>query len=90
MFGTMTAIEGIEEGVEVCSHFRQGRVSPVWFIWHGRLYRVQAVTHRWVTREGYWRRYHFAVLARESVDLYELRLHSETMDWYLVRICVEG
>lgn len=84
----MASLEVIGEPVRACAYFRRGRISPVWFVWRGRCYRVEEIRNRWVTNEGLGRRYHFAVTVEGRADLYELYLRSETMEWRLGRIDV--
>ena len=86
----MEMLEVIGEPIRVCAHFRQGWVSPLWFEWNGRCYRVEQIRNRWVTNEGVGRCYHFALMVEERDDLYEIYLRSETMGWHLGRIGVSG
>ena len=83
-------LEVIGEPIRVCAYFRRGRISPVWFEWKGRCYRIEETRNRWVTSEGIGRCYHFAVTVEGGADLYEVVLRSETMDWHLARIDVNG
>lgn len=83
-------LEVIGEPIRVCAFFRRGRISPLWFEWKGRCYRVEEIRNRWVTNEGIGRCYHFAVVVEERADLYEILLRSETMGWHLGRIDVDG
>ena len=80
----------IEETIQVCAHFRDGRIFPLWFIWHDRLYKISSVTGRWTTQEGRAHRYHFSVLTTDTRELYELYYHSERLVWQLGRIAGEG
>jgi hypothetical protein len=83
-------LEVIGEPIWVCSYFRRGRISPLWFEWKGRCYRIEEIRSRWVTNEGVGRCYHFAVTVEERGDLYEIHLRSETMGWHLGKIDVSG
>ncbi len=80
----------IEDPIQVCAHFKEGRVFPLWFIWRGRFYKISAVTSRWATPEGRARRHHFSVLCAETCELYEIYYHSEQLIWRLGRIASEG
>jgi hypothetical protein len=86
----MASLEVIGEAVRVCAYFPRGRISPRWFEWKGRCYRVAEIRSRWVTNEGVGRCYHFAVTVEGRADLYELCLRSETMGWHLGGIDVTG
>jgi hypothetical protein len=83
-------LEVIGEPIQVCAHFRGGRVLPLWFDWRGRRYRIEETRSRWVTSEGTGRCYHFAVTVDDGADLYEIFLRSETMIWRLAKIDVPG
>ena len=83
-------LEVIGEPIRMCAYFRRGRISPLWFEWNGRCYRVEERRNRWVTNEGIGRCYHFAVTVEGGADLYEVVLRSETMGWHLARIDVNG
>ncbi len=83
-------LEVIGEPIRVCAFFRRGRISPLWFDWKGRRYRVEHIRNRWVTNEGIGRCYHFAVTVDNGADLYEIFLRSETMGWHLEKIDVSG
>jgi hypothetical protein len=86
----MASLEIIGESIRVCAYFRRGYISPVWFEWKGRQYRVDEIRNRWITNEGVGRCYHFAVTVSKRADLYELYLQSETMAWRLGRIDVSS
>ena len=83
-------LEVIGEPIRVCAFFKNGRISPLWFEWKGRRYRVEEIRNRWVRSEGNGRCYHFALTVKGTADLYELFLRSETMGWHLGRIDVSG
>jgi len=83
-------LEVVGEPIRVCAYFRRGSISPVWFEWKGRCYRVEETRNRWVTSEGIGRCYHFAVTVEGGADLYEVVLRSETMGWDLAKIDVNG
>jgi hypothetical protein len=83
-------LEVIAEPIGVRAYFQKRRISPQWFQWKGRLYRVEEVRNRWVTPEGLGRCYHFAVTVKDRTDLFELYLRSETMEWFLGSIDVDS
>ena len=56
-----------------------GKIQPVKFRWHGRVYRVDEVTYRWETREGMTRREHFS--ARSGGTLFELVFDTQELTW---------
>ena len=83
-------LEVIGEAIQVCAHFRCGRIAPRWFVWKGRRYQVEEIRNRWVTREGMGRVYHFAVTVADRADVYEVYLRGETMSWHLGSISISG
>ena len=83
-------LEVISEPIQVCAHFRRGRITPRWFVWQGRRYQVDEIRSRWVIREGVGRVYHFAVTVANRAEVYEVYLRSETMGWHLGSIDVSG
>jgi len=59
----------------------EGVLEPVWFAWNGRKFPIQAVTHRWRSRDGQRRMLHFAVSA--SQGLYHLVFDPQRLQWEL-------
>ncbi len=81
-------ITEIGEPVSVGVVFRHGKVHPRWFVWRGKRIAVSEVTFRWEDEQGESRHYHFS--ASDGVNLYELRLDAQTMNWHLDRVYCEG
>ncbi len=82
-------ITKIEEPVVVAAIFgRKPSPKPVWFIWHGRCYRIEDITYTWTDKEGQAKRYHFSVTA--GANLYQLLFHSGHMSWQLAAVETEG
>jgi len=76
----------VNEDIQVCAHFREGRLFPLWFVWHSRFYKVTSVTSRWSSREGRAAKHHLTVLAGGTCELYELCFDTERLAWSLGRI----
>jgi len=83
-----TAVEEINEPIAVLTIFRDGSLRPVKFKWAGKTYKVNRVTYEWVTKEGSYPVYHFAVMA-DGDDVYEIYLNSFTMIWVLAKVHVK-
>jgi len=83
-------VTAIGEQIQVCAHFSEGRIFPLWFIWHDRCYKISSITSRWSTQEGRACCYHFSALTTETCELYELCYHSEQLSWFLAQVAGEG
>lgn len=76
----------IEEPVEMSAVFSRKKITPVFFVWRERRYRVTRVTGAHRRRKGQFMEIYYSVLAGEGDDVYELRFSTESMNWSLVRI----
>jgi len=82
-------IERIDEAVAVRADFQGGLVSPVAFRRQGRGHRVVRVNARWLDRAGRQASHHFSV-TDEQGDVYQLRLQTADMVWWLDSVTLEG
>ena len=80
----------IEEPVEMSAVFSRKKITPVFFVWRERRYRVTRVTGAHRRRKGQFMEIYYSVLAGEGDgggdNVYELRFSTESMNWSLVRI----
>jgi len=83
-----TAVEDVNEPIDVLTIFRDGSMRPAKFKWAGKTYKVSRVTYEWITREGTYPVYHFAVMA-DGDDVYEIELSTCTMSWTLAKVHVK-
>jgi len=60
------------------------KMQPVWFVWSGKKYPVEAVTFNWQSRRGRTVVQHFSVTS--GADLYELSYDTETLVWTLATV----
>jgi len=74
----------IREHVRTGVVFDQGRVSPAWFVWNGRRYRVREVTQRWSTKSGSETILHLGVT--DGASVFELTLNQQTLVWRLAAV----
>lgn len=81
--------ERIDEAVAVRADFQGGLVSPVAFRRQGREHRVARVNARWLDRAGRHPSHHFSV-TDERGDVYQLRLQTADMVWWLDSVTLEG
>lgn len=75
----------INERIEVLAAFDRVGLRPRLFVWGKRRYPVARVTAAWTQPEGFFRRYHFAVLT-DGANLYELSFSTRDLAWRLIRI----
>ncbi|HUT33393.1 MAG TPA: hypothetical protein VNE39_07950 [Planctomycetota bacterium] len=85
----MATIQELNEPIDVVTVFRKGRMAPVKFRWGGRTYPVTHVAYRWVTRQGAYPVHHFSITTQDS-QLYEIVLNTQTMQWSLLQVQMEG
>ena len=81
--------ERIDEAVTVRADFQGGLVSPVAFRRRGREHRVARVNARWLDRAGRHPSHHFSVTDQHG-DVYQLRLQTADMVWWLDSVTLEG
>ncbi|HUS58822.1 MAG TPA: hypothetical protein VM141_09235 [Planctomycetota bacterium] len=80
-----TSVEEVNEPIDVLTIFRDGGIRPVKFKWAGKTYTISRVTYEWVSKEGSYPIYHFAVMA-DGDDVYEILLNTFTMRWTLSKV----
>ncbi len=85
----MATIQELNEPIDVVTVFREGRMAPVKFRWAGRTYPVARVAYRWVTRQGAYPVHHFAIVTDGDTTC-ELVLNTQTMQWSVAKVQVEG
>ena len=83
-----TAVEEVNEPIDVLTIFRDGTMRPVKFKWAGKTCTISRVTFEWVSKEGSFPIYHFAVMA-DGDDVYEIFLNTFTMRWTLAKVHVK-
>lgn len=81
--------ERIDEAVAVRADFQGGLVTPVAFRRQGREHRIGRVNARWLDRAGRHPSHHFSV-TDEHGDVYQLRLQTADMVWWLDSVTLEG
>ena len=84
--GRKTVVEEIRESIDVLTVFRNGRLEPMKFKWTGRTHSVSRITFRWVTKEGQYPVYHFALEVENMDGAYELAFRPATLGWQLVYV----
>ena len=81
--------EAIDEAVGVRADFKGGVVTPLAFRRGARQHRVVRVNARWTDRAGKHPSFYFSVTA-DSGDVYQLRLQSADLVWWLESVAMEG
>ena len=85
---TTTTVHEVDEPIDVLMIFRHGSMRPVKFKWAGKTYNITRVTYEWVSKEGSYPVYHFAVIA-DGDDVFEIFLNTFTMSWTLAKVHVK-
>jgi hypothetical protein len=81
--------ERIDEAVSARADFHGGVVTPVAFRRKSREHRVTRVNARWLDRAGKHPSHHFSV-TDEHGDVYQLRLQTADMVWWVETVTLEG
>jgi hypothetical protein len=81
--------ERIDEAIAARADFSGGVVTPVAFRRKTREHRVSRVNARWLDRAGRHPSLHFSV-TDEHGDVYQLRLQTADMVWWLETVTLEG
>lgn len=71
------------ESLEVTARFVKGKISPLFFVFHGARFKVENLHYVWRERKGNIILYFFSV--SDARDRYCLCLNSETMAWRLIQ-----
>lgn len=85
----MATTQDLNDTIDVVTVFQEGRMAPVKFRWGGRTYPVTRVAYRWITRQGAYPIHHFSVATPDG-QLCELALNTQSMQWSLLRVQMEG
>ena len=81
--------ERIDEAVAARADFAGGVVTPVAFRRKSREHRVTRVNARWLDRAGRHPSHHFSVTDDQG-DVYQLRLQTTDMVWWVETVTLEG
>jgi len=81
--------ERIDEAVAARADFTGGVVIPVAFRRKGREHRVARVNARWLDRAGRHPSHHFSI-TDDHGDVYQLRLQTADMVWWVETVTLEG
>ncbi|MFP4057575.1 MAG: hypothetical protein ACLF0G_11965 [Candidatus Brocadiia bacterium] len=85
----MATIEELNDPIDVVTVFREGRMAPVKMRWAGRAHAIARVAFCWVTRQGAYPVYHFSVVTEDGQTC-EIILNTQTMQWSLIKVHLEG
>jgi len=70
--------------VRVAAIFEPGKkAKPVWFELNNRQHKIKETTYFWTDRVGDAPLLHYAVIAEDSGDLYELVFDTVDLSWFL-------
>jgi len=85
----MATTQDLNDPIDVVTVFHEGRMAPMKFRWAGRTHPVTRVAYRWVTRQGSYPVHHFSVVTPND-QLCEIALHTQNMQWSLLKVQMEG
>ncbi len=71
----------IHDPVSVVAVFKNGRITPAKFLWHGQNIYIDKVGLCWKTNHGEINIWHFSVMAGKT--LYELTFDTLESSWHL-------
>ena len=74
----------INENIQVIAHFKDGQLLPRKFAWQKRSYKIEKILGTYISRDGRYQSYYYAVLAASNV--YEICLDLKGMNWRLTKI----
>lgn len=74
----------LNEIIQVLAWFRNTKITPRWFIWRGRKYKIKQITYNWQERQGGAIINYFSVCS--GADLYQISFNNTTSGWRLNKI----
>ena len=80
-------LQEINEPIQVATIFKDGKILPCKFFWHGREYLVQKINLTYHHFEGRAKIYYFAV--SDSVNYFKLQFNADNLNWTLLESYVE-
>lgn len=75
----------INELIAVDCVFQNSSMTPRFFQWRNRTYRITKINGRWQRRQGKFLTYCFAV-SDEHNNAYEIEFNTEDMKWKMLRV----
>ncbi len=71
----------IHEPIEVLVSFGQSNISPLFFRWGNRQYKIKKVNMVHIERQGRAKLFHFSVT--DETNYFKLTFNGETLQWML-------
>ncbi len=81
-------ITDINEHIKVNLIMGKGTIKIVSLMWNDRVLPVESITYRWITKEGIYPLFHFAVSSGASIM--EIHFNPVKLQWKLDRVHMEG
>ena len=78
--------EELNERIQVLAWFRNGKIYPNTFIWHGKSYKIRQITYNWQERQGKGTICCFSVNTGE--DLYQISFNNTTLGWRIDKVII--
>lgn len=87
--GFFMAVIKLNQPIKVLARFTSGQLSPCKFAYKGRTYEVETVNGSYLSSNGRFSVYFFAVQTKQSEDIFELAFYFENLNWVLKKIVSE-
>ncbi|MCX7706010.1 MAG: hypothetical protein N2115_07135 [bacterium] len=81
-------ITEVNEYIKVKLIMGKGTVKIVSLFWNNRIIPVESITYRWITKEGVYPVFHFAVSC--GPNIMEIHFNPVKLQWKLDRIHLDG
>lgn len=81
-------ITDINEPIKVKLIMGKGTLKIVSIFWNNRVIPVETITYRWVTKNGIYPVFHFAVSSGRNIM--EIQFNPVKLQWKIDRVHIEG
>lgn len=81
-------ITDIDEPIKVKMIVGKGTIKIISLLWNNRIVPVENITYHWITKNGIYPVFHFAVSSGKNI--LEIHFNPVKLQWNLDRIHMEG
>ncbi len=83
------AVVKLNQPIKVLARFTVGQLKPCKFAYKGRTYEIETINGSYLSSNGRFSVYSFAVQTKQSEDIFELAFYFENLNWVLKKIVSE-
>lgn len=76
--------DALNERIEVLAYFKQAKIFPKSFTWHGQEYLIESITYNWQERIGQALISYFSVLC--AGQIYQISFDNSTFRWQIDKL----